>query len=161
MAKKQTRRSVSLAQKVHNATQGRAGTLKMSMSEYITGLIRADFKAAGLWFPETVHAGLEDAVGNDSDTLDVTPESIAPAVALARGRMPEMDPKVLQALEFTRRKLDESKKQPEPEQPPVDKSNECHWCGDSFKPGQIPTEHEGRKLHGKCFREMRRTGEID
>ncbi len=58
------------------------------------------------------------------------------------------------ALEFTRRQMAAKvavKPAPEP-----DKSNECWWCGDRFKVGEIPHEEDGQRMHGKCKREIAR-----
>lgn len=163
MAKKQTRRSVSLETNVYGLSKERSASLGQSLSEYVTGLIRRDFEAAGLVLPPTYHPAARraaEAASATPRTRPDEPEELGPAVALARSRMPNMDPKLLHALEHTRRQLEAGKVRAKPEQP-VDKSKECHWCGDTIKKGEIPTERGDIKLHGKCHREMVRLGEID
>lgn len=165
MAIKQTRRSVSLECRLHALAGERADSLAQPLAGYISCLIRADLAQAGIATPPAKHQAQRSRVrpGHDaaapSSNSEVEEPSLGPVIALARGKMPDMDPKYIQALEHTRRKLDEQRSAPKYEQP-VDKTAECSWCGDSFKQGQIPTEHDAQRVHGKCKREMIRTGGV-
>lgn len=137
MAKKQTRRSVSLEKQLYLVSKDRAATLAESLSEYVSKLVRADLAAAGIEVPvmkRYVHASAyKRELAAFRATLPAEPQPgdpAAPKVAVAR---PVRPPK------------------------PVDKTKECGWCGANFKVGEIPTDHDGYQVHGKCKREILQT----
>lgn len=164
MAETQTRRSVSLEQKLHQLADARAKGTGRTLAHYVSDLIRADLKAAGIEVPPSHHQKAAGAAVAAPEQVDPPEEPavnrprppLAPAIARAAAKAPDADPKLVQALEFTRRKLEEQKQTKLVEQPPS--ANNCWWCGDKFKSGELPSEYDGNKVHGKCKRELNRTG---
>jgi hypothetical protein len=144
MAKKQTRRSISLEEKLYCVTFDRARALNTSMAEYVSGLIRAELKSAGIEPPPAKHAnrGFSDGIASNREARK--------AKAAADGKA-----KYEQALDRMRQKIAETPAPSESTTEPI-KPNECWWCGDTFKAGEIPTDVHGNKLHGKCKREIAR-----
>lgn len=157
MAKKQTRRSISIERRLYDLTNDRAETLGTNMSAYITGLIQAEMTAAGVELPTPLPPRTNSPFLRAQRRVaeaKVLLADVAPAVAMAINRDPSVDPKYAAALEFTRAKL--AKEQAKPLDERESKAGECWWCGDTFKPGEIPTIMDGNQLHGKCKREVDR-----
>ena len=149
MAKKQTRRTVSFQRQFYDAAMEYSKSINQSISEYLTRLAHADMAAKGANPPL-----LGPFVSPNGHYR--SPDRPGPQVKLVTKPDQDGEDKYRAALEFQRRNLAKQPKPPEPE-PEVKKDNECWWCGDHFRPGQIPVEVDGVKLHGKCQREIKRT----
>lgn len=146
MAKKQTRRTISLERQFYEAIQAHSKAIGKSASEYVTRVVHADMLAKGADVPPLGHFA-------SGPRGVIKPEEIKPRVRPAEAP----DDKYRAALEFQRQQL----AKPVPIPKVHDKSKECWWCGDTFRAGEIPSEVDGKKLHGKCKREIARSGGIE
>lgn len=162
MSKKQTRRSISLERRLHDATAARSEALTKSTSEYISDLIRADLIMAGIEPPPYKHAGI---VINGVTPL---PEQMSNVVYIKHTFAPRLGGSVIplptavlvdseeadgkakyeQALAFVREKLAKG----------IDPGPRigCQYCRKPFQPGEVPQKYKDQRVHGRCKREIMR-----
>jgi len=163
MSKKQTRRSISLEKRLHDAATARSEALNKAASEYISELIRADLIIAGIEPPPYKHSGApvngahsvlpEQLSGIEHIKHTFAPplaSNIIPLPTQALVGVEELDGKAKyeQALAYTRDMLAKGL-QPKPR-------TGCQYCCKSFQPGEIPQQYKGRRVHGRCKREIAR-----
>lgn len=147
MAKRQTRRSVSLTRDLYLIAQKYADSQNLALAHLISDLLERELAQAGIDTPSLVHYRPRPE-----------PEAIRPAlggsIKLTTGRMvdpkPKQDPKLKQALDAAR---DQVNGVIVPLQPWKPDHRQCWWCGGNFGRGVMPTYIDGRALHDRCVSE--------
>lgn len=148
MAKKQTRKSVSLSASVYQAASEIAHDNGLNTTAYVTQLIQADLKLQGRFVPTVKHCR-DGKIHLPIEDLAI-PELVATAALESQGPIvlaENCDPKYLKALEFTRNRLANGE---------TDKPSRkvCFWCDESFKPGAPVEEYDHQKMHPACHKQV-------
>lgn len=154
MAKKQTRRSLSLDWPLYNAIKAHAKLMGWSMSGYVTSLILADFAARGISLPEAPLHGSPRPLAAPTKAAPESKRLVNMNEPTPEFSKAKVDAAWEHALEHTRVAL----AQHVPTGPRIPKDS-CWYCEEPFHPEQTPVAHElpkvGKiKLHAKCLRQI-------